>query len=157
MFRPGSPPPRGAACVVLVPVAQLFSACLAAFAHGSNDTSHAAGPFSAIFDLWSKARLRATLTFVALSLLRPLQNVLLYQLSPTLDLPRGVQGLNFCSNSSTAVWVLVVMGFAIGLGYHGLGYKVGIPAAPLRCCFYSAAALPSPNLSTYLSLFSPLR
>ena len=33
---------------------QLFSACLAAFAHGSNDTSHAAGPFSAIFDLWSK-------------------------------------------------------------------------------------------------------
>ena len=35
---------------------QIFSACLAAFAHGSNDTSHAAGPFSAVFGVWRRGR-----------------------------------------------------------------------------------------------------
>jgi sodium-dependent phosphate transporter len=38
---------------------QVFTACLAAFAHGSNDVSHAIGPLSSILDIYKNGELKS--------------------------------------------------------------------------------------------------
>lgn len=39
---------------------QVITACLASFAHGSNDVANAAGPIAAIYDTWRKAKVDVT-------------------------------------------------------------------------------------------------
>ncbi|GAN06995.1 solute carrier family 20 [Mucor ambiguus] len=39
---------------------QVITACMASFAHGSNDVSNAVGPLSAVFDIWQTAKVDVT-------------------------------------------------------------------------------------------------
>ncbi|KAJ1944197.1 hypothetical protein GGF37_002309 [Kickxella alabastrina] len=109
---------------------QIITACLASFAHGSNDVANAAGPIASIYDIWRYAR-------VDISGTAPVPTWILAMLGVSIDLGLITFGYHVMRKLGNGVTYLSPSrGFAAELGTSLTvltASKIGLPVSTTHC------------------------
>ncbi|KAJ2558961.1 hypothetical protein EV175_000561 [Coemansia sp. RSA 1933] len=109
---------------------QVITACLASFSHGSNDVANAAGPISAIYDIWKTARVDESGS-------SPVPTWVLAMVGAGIDLGLVIYGYHVMRRLGNGVTYLSPSrGFAAELGASLTvltASQVGLPVSTTHC------------------------